>query len=153
LLARTNSENSEQAGNVRAGGFARRFGEEGARAKRALLVDDHDLFREVLAVIFEQVTDLRDNVQAGSAAEARRILSGPNGNDFALAVVDLDLPDGGGMELIGELRRAGIQVLALTASRDSKRLAWASRSGPDEVLTTSASCNEILDIVRRLVGA
>jgi two-component system nitrate/nitrite response regulator NarL len=151
LLARTNSENSEQPGNVRAGGFARRFGAEGARAKRVLLVDDHDLFRELLAVIFERVTDLRDSVQAGSAAEARRILSGRN--DFALAVVDLDLPDGGGMELIGELRRAGIQVLALTASRDSKRLAWASRAGPDEVLTTSASCNEILDMVRRLVGA
>jgi two-component system response regulator QseB len=144
--------NSEQPSNVRADGFAPRFGEEGARAKRVLLVDDHDLFREVLAVIFEQFTDLDDNVQAGSIAEARRVLSGRNGNSLALAVVDLDLPDEAGIELIGELRRAGIRVLALTANRGSEQLARASRAGPDQVLTTEASCDEILDAVRKLLG-
>jgi DNA-binding NarL/FixJ family response regulator len=144
--------NSEQPSNVRANGFAPRFGVKGARAKRVLLVDDHDLFREVLAVIFEQFTDLDDNVQAGSIAEARRVLSGLNGNGLALAVVDLDLPDEGGIELIGELRRAGIHVLAMTANRGSEQLARASRAGPDQVLTTAASCDEILDAVRKLVG-
>jgi DNA-binding NarL/FixJ family response regulator len=94
-----------------------------------------------------------DNVQARSTAEARRILSARNSNDFALAIVDLDLPDHGSLELIRKLRQSGIQVLALTAHRDSEQLAWASKTGPDEVLTTSASCKQILDMVRELVGA
>jgi DNA-binding NarL/FixJ family response regulator len=148
-LAKTNSEQTE---NASTGGFAPRLGGEGTRAKRVLLVDNHGLFREVLAVLFERYTDLGGDVQVGSIAEARRALSGRNGNGLALAVVNLDLPDEGGIELIEELRRAGIRVLGLTANRDSERLARASRAGPDEVLSTAVSCDEILDAVRRLVG-
>jgi DNA-binding NarL/FixJ family response regulator len=154
MLATTNSDDTERPGNdqVQVSGFPRRFDEEAARARQILLVDDHNLFRELLAVIFDRLTDLRVDVQARSAPEARRILSARNSNDFALAIVDLDLPDHGGPELVGELRRSGIQVLALTAHRDSEQLAWASKSGPNEVLTTSASCNQMLDMVRELVG-
>jgi DNA-binding NarL/FixJ family response regulator len=153
LLARMNSDDSERPVNDRVSGFARRFDEEAARARQVLLVDDHNLFRELLAVIFDRCTEFRVDVQAGSAAEARRILSARNGDDFALAIVDLDLPEHGGLELIGDLRQSGIQVLALTARRDFKQLVWASSSGPDEVLTTSASCDEILDMVRQLVDS
>jgi DNA-binding NarL/FixJ family response regulator len=154
LFARTNLDDSERPGNDQVSGFARRFDEEAARARQVLLVDDHNLFRELLAVILDRLTDLHvDNVQARSTAEARRILSARNSNDFALAIVDLDLPDHGSLELIRKLRQSGIQVLALTAHRDSEQLAWASKTGPDEVLTTSASCKQILDMVRELVGA
>lgn len=148
MWARTNSERTEDGPT---GGLGRQLSEEEARAKRVLLVDDHNLFREVLAILCEQHTGL-GNVQAGSLAEARQVLSDHNSNDFALAVVDLDLAGAGGMELIGELRRAGIRVLALTTNRDSERLARGS--GPDwgKVLTTAASDKEILDAVRRIMG-
>jgi DNA-binding NarL/FixJ family response regulator len=117
-----------------------------------LLVDDHALFRGVLAVICEAHTSLGENVQAGSLAEARRVLSSFDSNNFALAVVDLDLPDEEGVELIRELRQAGIPVLALSASRDYEGLVGVSGLGPGEVLTTAASLDEILGAVRRLVG-
>lgn len=153
MLARTNLDDSERPGNDQIRGFARRFDDEAARARKVLLVDDHNLFRELLAVILYRLTDLRlDDVQARSIAEARRILNARNSNDFALAILDVDMPDQGGLELIRELRQSGIQVLALTAHRDSEQLAWASKSGPDKVLNTSASFNELLDLVRELVG-
>ena len=117
-----------------------------------LLVDDHALFRGVLAVICEEHTSLCRNVQAGSLAEARRVLSSADSNNFALAVVDLDLPDEEGVDLIRELRQAGIPVLALSASRDYERLAGVSGLEPGEVLTTAASYDEILGTVRKLVG-
>ncbi len=148
MWARTNSERTEE---VPASGLGRQFGEEEARAKRVLLVDDDNLFREALAIVCTKHTGLDGNVQVGSLAESRRILSSHNSNDFALTVVDLDLPDNDGMALIGELHRAGIPVLALTTSRDSEWLAQASGLGADEVLTTAASCDEILDAARRLV--
>src|SRR5215210_6953278 len=102
--------NAEQSENVPTSGVARRHGEGHARDRRVLLVDDHALFRGVLAVICEEHTSLSENVQAGSLAEAHRVLSScnsSNSSNFALAVVDLDLPDEDGGELIGELRRAG----------------------------------------------
>lgn len=150
MCAKNSSERME---NIPAGGLGRQFSEQEAAAKRVLLVDDHNLFREVLTILCEQHADLGENVQAGSIAAARRVLGSRNNNDFALAVVDLDLPDAGGMELIGELYRAGIRVLALTTSRDSaERL--VRDAGPDwgEVLTTAASREEILDAVRRIMG-
>lgn len=144
--------NAEQSWNVPASDVPRRHGEVHARDRRVLLVDDHALFRGVLAVMCEAHTSLGGNVQAGSLAEARRVLSSLDSNNFALAVVDLDLPDEEGVELIREFRLAGIPVLALSASRDYERLVRASGLEPDEVLTTAASYNEILGAVRRLVG-
>jgi DNA-binding NarL/FixJ family response regulator len=149
LLARMNADQSE---NVPTGGVPRRHSEGRARDRRVLLVDDHALFRGVLAVTCEEHTSLGENVQAGSLAEARRELSSCNSNNFALAIVDLDLPDEDGVDLIGELRQAGIPVLALSASRDYERLAGVSGLEPGEVLTTAASYDEILGTVRKLVG-
>jgi two-component system, OmpR family, catabolic regulation response regulator CreB len=148
LLARTNSEQTE---NVLTGEGHRRHGEGYVGCKRVLFVDDHALFRQILAVICEQHTNLNENVQAGSLAEARQVLSSRNNKDFALAVVDLDLPDEGGVELIRELRRTGIPVLALSASRDHERLAGVSE--PDEVLSTTASYEEVVGAIRRFTGA
>ena len=144
--------NAEQSENVPTGGVARRHGEGYGRDRRVLLVDDHALFRGVLAVTCEEHTSLGENVQAGSLAEARRELSSCNSNNFALAIVDLDLPDEDGVELIGELRQAGIPVLALSASSDFERLARESGLEPGEVLSTAASCDELLGAVRMLVG-
>lgn len=135
--------NSEQMENVPRG-------EGHARARRVLLVDDHALFRGVLAVMCEEHTSLAENVQAGSLAEARRVLSSFDSNNFALAVVDLDLPNKDGVKLVEELCQAGIPVLALSASRDYERLAGVSGLELDEVLTTAASYDEILGAVRRL---
>jgi DNA-binding response OmpR family regulator len=145
LLANTDSKRTE---NDAAGRLANRHGERDGRTKRVLLVDDYDLFREALAVVLKKHTSLGEDVQAGSLAEARQVLSSRTSNDFALAVVDLDLPDEDGFELMEELRRAGIPMLALT-SRDSERLAGESANG---VLTTATSCEEILDAARRLIS-
>jgi DNA-binding NarL/FixJ family response regulator len=145
LLASTNSE---QPLSIRTEGVARRHDEEEARARRVLLVDDHTLFREVLAVICKAHASLGEDVQAGSLDEARRALGARS--DFALAVVDLDLPDEGGFELIGELRRAGIPALALTTNYDPERLAEASGPGVSVALTTAASYDEILGAIRGL---
>ena len=49
------------------------------RMKRVLLVQDHNLFRQVLAVTLKYRTDFRENVQARSLAEARQVLADSNG--------------------------------------------------------------------------
>ena len=117
-------------------------------------MDDHGLFREVLGLVLERRAGFGKSVHAGSPAEARhRLGEGTNGR-FGLAVVDLDLPGGGGLELLEELRHAapGVPVLGITANRDHDLRARALGAGASEVLALSASGEEVVAAARRLVG-
>ena len=117
--------------------------------KRLLLVEDDALFREGLALLLEWRTGL-GSVQAGSLAEAQLILSDTNDKP-ACAIVDLDLPDGDGIDLLEQLR--GLPVVALTGGRSLERRARALEAGADEVLAVSEPAEVIAGAVRRLVGA
>ena len=122
--------------------------------KRALLVEDHHLFREVLAVVLEQEPDLKGTVQVESLAEARRVLVDLSG-EIDLLIVDLDLPAGDAIGLIENIREAGtdLPVLALTTSRSLERRALVLRAGASEVLSTASASDKIVSTVNRLVGA
>ena len=122
--------------------------------KRALLVEDHNLFREVLTVVLEEETDLKGTVQAGSLAEARQVLGNLSG-EIDLVIIGLDLPDGDGISLIENIREAetSVPVLTLTTGRSLECRALALRSGASEVLSTSSSSEKIVGTVNRLVGA
>src|SRR5918911_3694831 len=90
-----------------------------------LIVEDHALFREGLALLLKWRTGL-DNVQSGSIAESRRIL-GDAKEEPVCAVVDLDLPDGDGVELLERLR--GLPVVALVSDRSLERCVLALEAG------------------------
>ncbi len=114
---------------------------------RILLVDDHASFRQPLAFMIEREDDFTVVAQAGTLAEARRVLK-----DVDVAVVDLDLPDGNGVDLVRELRAANPEgmVLVLTATTDRLQYARSVESGAAGVLNKSARISEIIDAVRRL---
>jgi DNA-binding NarL/FixJ family response regulator len=116
--------------------------------KWLLLVEDHALFREGLALLLKWRTGL-DNVQSASIAEARRIL-GDAKEEPVCAVVDLDLPDGDGIELLERLR--GLPVLALVSDRSLERCVRALEAGADEVLHKGESSEKIQSAVEQLVG-
>jgi two-component system, NarL family, response regulator DesR len=129
------------------------FGQETAGPKRVLLVDDHDLFREVLGVVLERHAGFSESVQAGSLAQARRALD-DHARGVDLAVVDLDLPGGEGLALVEELCGASseVAVVGVTASSDGGLRARALEAGAGEVLATSASGEEVIAAARRLGG-
>jgi CheY-like chemotaxis protein len=122
------------------------------RMKRVLLVDDHNLFRQVLALTLEQHTELKDDFQAASLGEARLLLDELDG-ELDLAVVDLDLPEGDAATqlIIKDLRELGIPVLAFSASSSLGRRARALRAGAKEVLSPATSGERIIDTAKRLV--
>ena len=117
---------------------------------RVLLVEDHVAGRQSLAVLLEQEPDIAVVAQAGSLAEARRALADAGGVD--VAVVDLALPDGDGMELVRDVRSANPlgAVLVLTARGERRHLARALNAGAAWVLHKSADVGEIVDAVRAL---
>jgi DNA-binding NarL/FixJ family response regulator len=111
-----------------------------------LIVEDHALFREGLALLLKWRTGL-DNVQSGSIDEARRIL-GDAKEKPVCAVVDLDLPDG--VELLERLR--GLPVVALVSDRSLERCVRALEAGADEVLDKGESSEMIQSAVEQFVG-
>ena len=121
-------------------------------------MDDHNLFREVLGLVLERRAGLGGSVHAGSPAEARRALDDRKeegrGSRFDLAIVNLDLPGGGGLELLEGLREAApnVPVLGITANGDHGLRARALGAGADEVLVLSASGEEVVAAARRLGG-
>jgi DNA-binding NarL/FixJ family response regulator len=112
-----------------------------------LLAEHNSLFGEGLATLLEWRTGLR-SAYAGSLAEATGVLEEAK-QIPACIIVDLDLPDGGGNELLEQLD--GIPVLALIKDRSLKRQAEAMRLGADEVLRTR-SVEKIAAAVERLIG-
>jgi DNA-binding NarL/FixJ family response regulator len=121
--------------------------------KQVLIVDNHRLFRQVLGIVLKHNTDLKETLEANSLAEARPTL-GNSIHKPALAVVNLDLTNGGGFELISELRTSApdVPVLAITLSRDAERREQALRAGAGEVLTMDTPPKKIVDVAKQLVG-
>jgi DNA-binding NarL/FixJ family response regulator len=115
---------------------------------RVLLIDDHAAFREPLSFMFNREPEFEVVGQAGSLAEARNMLE--LGVD--VAVIDLDLPDGDGAQLIGELHQANPQAMALvlTANAERGRHARVVEAGAAGVLHKSVYIRDIIDAVRRL---
>jgi DNA-binding NarL/FixJ family response regulator len=108
----------------------------------ALVIDDHPLIREALA---QRLVGLGAVAiaEAGSCAEARRHL-GATAPDLAL--VGLTLPDGSGLDLLTDLRRAGVRRVVVVSGTDD---GWAARraleAGVDGYLRRSASPALITD--------
>lgn len=119
--------------------------------KRVLLVEDHNLFRQVLALTLKYRTDFRENVQARSVAEARQILADSN-DRVDLAIVDLDLPGWGTIDFIQKLHELGVPVLALTNIRSPEERTRAVQAGANEVLSMASSDEEIVGVVNRLAS-
>jgi DNA-binding NarL/FixJ family response regulator len=121
--------------------------------KRVLLVDKNEAYRRLLALVFKWNTELKDSAEADSLAEARRVL-GNSECQPDLAIVNVDAANADGFELVEELRMTApdVPVLAITLRRDVERRDRALRAGAGEVLPMAASCKEIVDVAKRLVG-
>ena len=115
-----------------------------------MLVEDHAAFRQSLATLLSQEPDLEVIAQAGSLAQARKMLDTP----LDVAVLDLALPDGEGKDLIGELRQSntGISILVLSVMLGPTHLEEVMKAGADAVLHKVASPATIVEEVRRLAS-
>ena len=127
-------------------------GDEGrAGAVRVLLVEDHAVFRELFASAFDREPGFEVVAQVGALAGAREALEA---EPVDVAVLDFELPDGEGTDLIGGLREKNphAAALILTASLDTGAHARAVAAGAAGVLHKSADVGEVMDAIRRLAA-
>jgi len=116
--------------------------------ERILLVEHNLLFRDNLALLLEWRTGL-NSIFAKSLAEAQHVLAEANQKP-ACVIVDLDLPDGEGTELLKELN--GLPVLALIRSPNRERRREAKGLGANQVLGPTEAPEKIVAAVERLIG-
>ncbi|MCH7494002.1 response regulator transcription factor, partial [bacterium] len=80
---------------------------------RMLLVDDHAVFRAGLRHWLTGPFPAATFGEAGTMAEAKRALAT---REWDVVLLDLDLPDGSGVEILEWLRASGIATPALILS-------------------------------------
>jgi len=112
---------------------------------RVLILDDHPLWRESLerelvAAGINVVASLERGASAAAVAQATRV---------DLALVDLQLPDRSGVDVVADLMALTDppRVLVLSASGERGDVLAAVRAGAHGYLTKSATRAELLDAI------
>src|SRR5579885_3206172 len=113
---------------------------------RVLIVDDHPLTREALATLLT-ANDFEVVGQASGGAEAIELAAALQPG---LVVLDLTMPDMGGLEALPRLRDAApaAEIVVLTASEDDANLLGAIRGGAAGYLLKSEPPERIVDFLR-----
>jgi CheY-like chemotaxis protein/HPt (histidine-containing phosphotransfer) domain-containing protein len=121
-----------------------------ATLPRILLVEDDPVSQAFLAAAIEALPAVVD--RAGSLAAARRLAAG---HAHALWLVDANLPDGHGAELLAQLRVdfPDTPALAHTASQDRHALDTLIDAGFLEVLVKPLSAKFLQAAIGRALGA
>ncbi|MBS2037496.1 response regulator transcription factor [bacterium] len=114
---------------------------------RLMLVDDHELVREGLRLLLESesgwsvIAECRDSTECREALRQER----PD-----LLLLDLNLPDCSGLELVWELRQqqADLPILVVSSSEELQMVSAAMRAGASGYVVKSARRAELVSAVR-----
>jgi DNA-binding NarL/FixJ family response regulator len=118
-----------------------------AAGARVLVVDDHPLWRDALARDLEAA----GHVVVGTAGTVASAVGVALATRPDVVVLDLQLPDGSGVDVLRTLaaRELVVHVLVLTASGEREDVLDAVKAGATGYLVKSATPAELLDAVAR----
>lgn len=86
---------------------------------RILIIDDHPLIRKGLATVIDSVDRFSVCGEVAAASEALRLVLDQKPD---LAIVDLTLEDGHGLELIKQIRNSDVETVTLAVSMHDESL-------------------------------
>ncbi|MGH2712040.1 MAG: response regulator [Actinomycetota bacterium] len=118
---------------------------------RVFILDDHELIRRALGDLLDLETDLE---LCGEAATVREGLALMSADPPDVAIVDLRLPDGDGIDVCRELRSLNpdTRCLVLTSSTDDDAVMSALLAGASGFLLKDARGPQILDAIRQVAA-
>ena len=118
--------------------------------KRILLVDDHPIVRQGLAMILDKDPDLEVCGEAESAPDAIRLVDQERPD---LAIVDLSLKDSSGLELIKDIRARfpTVQILVLSMRDEGFYAERVLRAGARGYVTKSEGPKSVVEAIHRIL--
>jgi DNA-binding NarL/FixJ family response regulator len=123
----------------------------GRMTVRVFLLDDHEVVRRGLRDLIEAQPGFEVVGEASTAEEALSRIP-PTRPD--VAIIDLRLPDGNGVEVCREVRSSSpdVQCLILTSFADDEALFDAIMAGAAGYLLKQIKGNDLIDAVRRVAA-
>jgi len=126
---------------------------------KVMILEDNPVARSFLCrVVRESFTDANHITEAGDLQSARKHIAltggaqGLHGTDpFKLILVDLELPDGNGMELLAELRRYPATKIVTTLYSDDEHLFPALQCGADGYLLKEDRFEVLVEELQKIV--
>ena len=118
---------------------------------RVFLLDDHEIVRGGVRALLEATDGIEIAGEAGTCAEALMRV-GPTAPD--VAILDVQLPDGSGVEVCRTIRseHPSVQCLMLTSFTDDEALFDAILAGASGYLLKQVRGTDIVDAVRRVAS-
>jgi DNA-binding NarL/FixJ family response regulator len=114
---------------------------------RVLIVDDHQLFRSGVRSELERHLEITG--EAGTVEEA---VAAIEGDDPEVVLLDVHMPDGGGVEVIRRAAERDLRpcYLALSVSDAAEDVIAVIRAGARGYVTKNIAPKELADAVRRV---
>lgn len=118
---------------------------------RVLVVDDHPVVRRGIVALLESLPWTAPPVEAATVADARRLATTERPS---LAVVDVGLPDGDGIDLVAELAviSPGCRALVLTMDGSAQTAQRALAAGAAGYLAKDADPQLVVDAVTTIAS-
>jgi len=118
---------------------------------RALVADDHAIVRRGLVDLFGGSGDI---VVGGEATNARELLELVEKAPWDVVVLDINLPDRSGLDLLADMKRLRpeLPVLILTMYAEEQFAVRAMRAGAAGYVTKESAPEELIQAVRKVVN-
>lgn len=117
---------------------------------RLLLVDDHEIVRRGLRELLESNDDLHVIAEAGTLEDALDVSL----DDVDVAVLDVRLPDGSGVDLCRQLheKRPELACLMLTSFADNEALNASMLAGARGYVLKNVRGDDLVTSIRRVAA-
>lgn len=118
------------------------------QSARILIVDDHPIWRRALRIVLESLAFVGEVVEAGSLAEAMRIVQPDD-----VVVMDIYLPDGDGIEAARDylVRFPRIRVIVMSTSNARHDFERATAAGVQGYLSKAEDPSTVVEALRVVV--
>ena len=118
---------------------------------RIFLLDDHEVVRRGVRELLEVEDDLEVVGEAGTAEEALQRIPATSPN---VAIIDMRLPDGNGVEVCREVRSNNpeVQCVVLTSFADDEALFDSIMAGAAGYLLKQIKGTDLVDAIRRVAA-
>jgi len=122
-----------------------------AQKIRILLVDDHPLVREWLTTLLKQQPDFQICGETGDAPEALQLIGASQPD---IAIVDISLASGSGIELIKDIKSSHAQVAVMVLSMHDELLyaERALRAGAGGYIMKSEATQKVIQAIRAVLN-